>query len=84
MLSDMARAALQAGELDKAKAYAEELLDEDAHRDLAKPVASDIHRANLVLGQLALRSGDVELATRHLLAAGSPARPRCCWSPRPS
>jgi hypothetical protein len=70
MLSDAAKLALEAGEVAKARGYAEEVL-QAAGND-----GDRIHQGNLVLGRIALRAGDVEQAKRHLLASaktkGSP------------
>lgn len=69
-LSDLAVAAFDAGELGKARSYANELLS------LASRYAKDwnngnaIYYGNLVLGRLALRENDTRKAKALLLAAG--------------
>jgi hypothetical protein len=69
LLPDLAKAALEAGQLDKAQVRAIDLLSQVGKpgyfNDKNGPVA--IHYGNLVLGRLALRSGDREKAKRHLL-----------------
>ena len=64
LLDAAAKAAFEAGDLGKARGYAEELLaagETDGHR---------VHHGNLILGRVALREGDVAKAREHLLAAG--------------
>jgi murein L,D-transpeptidase YcbB/YkuD len=76
-LTDSTTAALVAGEKDKAKDYAEALLKqaETMHGDWN--YGNAVHIANLVLGELALASGDVKEAKRRLLAAGdTPGSPQ--------
>lgn len=58
-----ATVALDVGKLQSAKTHAQQLLlDEDSD--------DSIHSANIILGRLALQSGDREKAKAHLLAAG--------------
>lgn len=67
LLPDAAKVAFEAGDLAKARGYAEEVLAEagddwgDGHK---------IHHGHLILGRIALRAGDVAKAREHLLAAG--------------
>lgn len=74
VLSDAAKLALEAGEVAKARGYAEEVLEKAGRGKGAD--GDGIHQGNLVLGRVALRAGDVEQAKRHLLASartkGSP------------
>jgi len=65
LLPDAAKAAFDAGDLAKARAYAEEVLAGDNQEDGQK-----VHHGNLILGRIALRAGDVAKAREHLLAAG--------------
>jgi hypothetical protein len=72
-LPDIAMAALEAGEIGKAAAYAEEMLA----RGMG-PVApwnwnagNLIHHGHITLGRLALKAGDVDAAEEHLRLAGS-------------
>jgi TonB family protein len=62
-LHRLAKAAMDAGEIDKAKAYAEELL-------ASKPDGEGIHDGNIVLGRVALRHHNVAEARQYLLSAG--------------
>jgi hypothetical protein len=67
----LAKAALEADEFDKARSYATDLLAKVALPDYSD--SSDgyaIHHGNLVLGRLALKSGDVKKAKEYLLKAG--------------
>ena len=64
LLPDAAKVAFEAGDLAKARAYAEEALA-DAGGDGFK-----VHHGHMVLGRIALRAGDVAKAREHLLAAG--------------
>jgi hypothetical protein len=67
-LSILARSAFEAGEYEKAKGYARDLLD-GAFPDGG--IAT--HDGNLVLGRLALLADDIAAAKQHLLAAGKTA-----------
>jgi hypothetical protein len=78
MLRTLAKAALEAGELDKARSYATDLL---SHADkpgyFYQKNGPAIHYGNLVLGRLAVKAGEREKAKQHLLASakmsGSPS-----------
>lgn len=77
MLRDLARAAFRAGEWDKARSYATDMLNQSEKPDFFYHKNGEaIFHGNLVLGLLCLRSGDVENAKQHLVAsaksAGSP------------
>ena len=76
ILVDLARAALEEGDVNKAHAYAGESLEESAKLNLCKEEAT--HYGNLVLGRLALKAGNVDIARRHLLesarTSGSPVQ----------
>ncbi len=81
LLHYQARTAFEAGDLEKAECYARELLD----RASPAPRQGDaIHIGNLVLGRIALRTGDIEKAKSHLLESartdGSPVL--CSFGPR--
>jgi tetratricopeptide (TPR) repeat protein len=78
-LPDLARTAFDAGEFEQARNYAAELLEKATSSDLPEFFRNDgnaLHHANLILGRVALLSGDVEQARRHLVASaeieGSP------------
>ena len=58
-----ATTALNVGKLQSAKTHAQQLLNDEDSDD-------SIHSANIILGRLALQSGDREKAKAHLLAAG--------------
>jgi hypothetical protein len=68
MLSDGAKLAVQAGALDEAARYAQELLDAAAAGSYNDGNA--VFFGNMVLGQVALRRGDKDAAKSRLLAAG--------------
>ena len=71
LLGDAARAAFEAGETEKSRKYAEELLEmANSNEEFAFRTGNAIHHGNLVLGRLALKAGDIEGAKRHLLEAG--------------
>jgi hypothetical protein len=65
--------ALQAGDLVKARRYAEDLLAAGPSQRSAWAPGVAIHQANTVLGRVALAEGDVDRAKSHLLAAVAPA-----------
>src|SRR4029450_1364637 len=76
-LDEAAKAAFETGRLDEARIYSERALE------LAPTMRNDwnygnaVHDGQMVLGRLALKSGDAELAKRELLAAGaSPGSPQ--------
>lgn len=69
LLARMTKAAYAAGSLEKAGRYATEALDASTHGSFWW-TGDAIHQGNIVLGRLALRSGDVETAKRDLLEAG--------------
>ena len=69
--------ALAAGETEKAKTYARDLLEQAAGMRTNWNYGNAIHVANLVLGRIALASGNVTEAKRLLLDAGkSPGSPQ--------
>jgi len=70
LLEKLCKAALEAGELDRARAVATQLLIHVKRDPESWNTGNVIHDANLVLGRVALREGDVESAKRHLLEAG--------------
>ena len=70
LLKSTARAAFEAGALDKARTYAEEMLKSAASKH-DPDYGNDVHQGNLILGRIALRAGDVEKAKAFLLAAGN-------------
>ena len=75
ILPDVAKAAFEAGETAKARAYAEELLKATDPNDWN--YGNRIHHGHLILGRIALREGNVGSAKEHLLAAGqTPGSPQ--------
>jgi hypothetical protein len=68
MLASAAKLAVQAGALDDAAQYAQELLDSAASGGWN--AGNAIFFGNMVLGQVALRHGDKDAAKSRLLAAG--------------
>lgn len=70
-LKELAKAAFDAGELEKASRYANELLTESAKYPRDWNYGNAIHHGNNVLGRIALKQGDVKLAGEYLLKAGA-------------
>ena len=68
MLPQAAKAAFEAGDFDSARSYAVELVE--ATDETSWNHGNAVHHGNLILGRLALKSGDVELAKLHLIEAG--------------
>jgi hypothetical protein len=83
LLADLARAAFEAEDLEKAQAYASELLTMAAQPDYANDAGDAVHHGNLVLGRLALRSGNLEQAKSHLIEAAKTtgSRPLMSFGP---
>jgi len=69
-LTELAKAAIRAGDLDKAQAYANELLAAAPDHSSHWNYGNAIHDGNMVLGLVALRRGNTESAKRFLLEAG--------------
>ena len=75
LLPDLAKAALDAGETVKARAYAEELLKATDRESWN--YGNAVHHGHLILGRIALREGDLKTAKEQLLAAGeTPGSPQ--------
>lgn len=70
VLPDLSKTSVKAGDLVKAEKYAQELLDKAENSSFDWNKGEDLHDANMVLGQVALRSGDLEAAKQYLLKAG--------------
>src|SRR5262249_10553905 len=66
----MARAAFTAGEHEKARRYAQEMLDKAGLPENAGSAGAAIHHGNIVLGRLALLAGDGGGGQRRLLEGG--------------
>jgi len=76
-LGRAAMASVDTGDLEKARRYADELLRLSYSLFPAdRPEADGIHKGNIVLGRIALRSGNIEQAKAYLLKSadvkGSP------------
>jgi hypothetical protein len=71
MLADLAKVALEADEIDKAKSYASELLSSANRYPNDWNYGNAIHHGNLILGRIALRLGDLTSAKKYLLSAGN-------------
>lgn len=69
-LPQLAIAALQAGDLNKATAYARESLDSSAQPKSLQRNGNGVHDGNMVLGLVALKGGDIAAARQYLLEAG--------------
>ena len=67
---EFARFAIEANEIDKAEAYASELLTMASSNPNASGYGEAIHHGNLVLGRVALRRGDIDSAKEYLIKAG--------------
>jgi hypothetical protein len=67
---DLAKAALDAGLLPTAEAYANLALSDKADSNDAWNRGNRVHYGNIVLGRVALRRDDVTAAGQHLIAAG--------------
>ncbi|MFV1965372.1 MAG: tetratricopeptide repeat protein, partial [Pirellulaceae bacterium] len=77
LLGYVAVAALDAGELKKAEAYATEMLTIAASHKSDWNYGNAVHHGNLVLGRLALASGNLAKAKQHLIEAGkTPGSPQ--------
>ena len=72
-LGDVAMWNVDAGSLDKASAFAQELLATADHYRNDWNYGNAIHKSHLVLGRIELRKGNTNSAVRHLLEAGKTA-----------
>ena len=69
-LDDGAKAAFEVGKIEKALAHAQEALDLASRFREDWNYGNAIHDGHMVLGRIALRNGDVEIAKRELVDAG--------------
>lgn len=69
-LAEVATSAFEAGEPEKAKEYATELLQSAQKSNIDWNYGNALHKGNIVLGRVALSRGDIVGAKQHLLAAG--------------
>lgn len=75
-LTDLPQSAINCGEIEKAKLYADRLLEIVDQHLANRNYSNSIYEAYSALGRIALREGNVELAKEHLLksvsVSGSP------------
>lgn len=78
LLSHAAKAALAAEEFEKARTFANELLDAAVEQGGADwNYGNAVHHGNLILDELAFKEGNLELAEQHLIKAGkTPGSPQ--------
>jgi hypothetical protein len=69
-LVDMAQMALAAGDLEKARTYANELLGPGLQWSRGGNAGNALFHGNIVLGRIALREGKMDDAKKYLLEAG--------------
>ncbi|PXX54721.1 hypothetical protein DFR70_12315 [Nocardia tenerifensis] len=76
-LRELAKDCFNAGEIRKARAYAQELMAITPQYEGNWNYGNAVHDANMVLGRIALRAGRIDDAKGYLLAAGaSPGSPQ--------
>jgi hypothetical protein len=76
-LEQLAKMAFAAGEIDKARAYAKALLEQAPPHSGPWTHGNAVHFGHIVLGQIAVRDGNLDAAKAHLLAAGrTPGSPQ--------
>lgn len=68
LLEDLAKGAFSADRLEKARKYAEIMLQ---NTEAGWNFGNRVHHGNLVLGRIALREGNIEEAKSRLIAAGN-------------
>jgi hypothetical protein len=69
-LSHLAKSAFTAGEIEKARYYAEQVLQVGNEHPDDWEYRTSIHQANIVLGRIALKQKKIKLADEYLLKAG--------------
>jgi hypothetical protein len=72
-LSQLMRSAFEAGDLQKAQIWALESLNQGSTNKADPSLADSIHHAHIILGRMALLSGDLAEARQHLIQAGQTA-----------
>lgn len=76
-LANISKAAFAAGEMVKAKQYANELLDRAVEQRPNWNYGNAVHHGNLILGRIALAEGKIDEAEAYLLKAGkTPGSPQ--------
>ena len=77
MLDGLAKAALRTRDLQKAETYANKLLEQAKQYKEDWNYGNAIHHGNMVLGNIALLSDDIDKAKEHLIKAGeTPGSPQ--------
>jgi len=77
LLDSLAKAAYEADDLNKAKFYANDLLNLASQYRKDWNYGNAIHHGNLILGRIALKTGDVDNAKKYLIEAGkTPGSPQ--------
>jgi hypothetical protein len=77
LLKDLTKSAFDVGETNKARMYAEKMLQEANLQKKDWNRGNDIFYGNLILGRLALKAGDIEQAKHFLIEAGkTPGSPQ--------
>ncbi|MDB5392316.1 MAG: hypothetical protein JWM11_7962 [Planctomycetaceae bacterium] len=78
LLYGLAKMAVACNDLAKAKNYAEEILNDNQEDEEENwNFGNNVHHGNLILGRVALRSGDIEEAKTRLLKSGqTPGSPQ--------
>lgn len=69
LLSDLAETAFGADDMEKAEAYALELLEKAGTKEGPWDYGSAVHTGNIILGRIALKKGDINEAEAFLLNA---------------
>lgn len=70
-LCDLAKKEFESGNIQNARKYANQLLEEAKGRENNWNYGNAIHDGNMVLGRIALTSGDISGAKEYLLKAGA-------------
>src|SRR5262249_18742273 len=67
LMPQLAAVAIEAGQLEKARLYAERLLASASHQELNMMPGRAVHYGKTILGKLALMAGDIEGAKTYLI-----------------
>jgi hypothetical protein len=77
LLIDLAKSALEAGDIERARAWAVELLSQGTKDKKDWNYGNAIHHGHIILGRIALLSGNLVEAREHLMKAGeTPGSPQ--------
>lgn len=71
ILRDLAETSFEAGEIERAKNYAKELLDRSKGNEKSFDYGNAVHYGNIILGKIALKEKKIKEAEKHLIAAGN-------------